>query len=138
MLNINYYRVIKGHQTAAEGFLLYQIKLLKIAAKKNCIKKHISGIFKYNFEADYRIWRESCKLTIFHLLPTISCCDKGSIWTIFLFIPLRKTKLQGNARNLIGEASTIAASTKLKVSVKGESVKVLSANTKPQLYIVPK
>ena len=56
-----------------------------------------------------------------------------------------KTKLKGNARNLICEENSIAdIINKLKVSVKGESDAVLSAklmsikqSSKTQLHIVP-
>ena len=51
--NVNYYRLTKGHQTAAEGFFLdLHTKLLKIAARKN-IKIELSNTLheKLNFDS---------------------------------------------------------------------------------------
>lgn len=150
ILNVNYNRLTLSHKTAAEGFFLdLKTKVLKIAALKNIQIKLPETLHEtVNLTTDNKTNTKMTQ-TLVEFLNTASKLITefdgksenlqsfiDSLQLVNLIkgihessaISLIKTKLKGNARNLISEESTIEEIiTKLKVTVKGESVHVLSA-----------
>lgn len=157
LFNVNYNRLTKSHQVAADAFFLdLTTKTFKLATRKGVIidlprsiHEHSVSIFKQlpkiptMNQTIVEFLNTASKLIIefdgksenlrsfidsLHLVESIKSTHEA------IAVSLIKTKLKGNARNLINNESTISEIiSKLNCSVKGESVEVLTAkimNTK--------
>lgn len=153
LLNVNYSRLTTNHKIAAEAFFNdIRYRLVNIAIKKGFDLKIPTTLHEtINFEQFPSLQEKDTKMaqTVVEFLNTASklitefdgkaenlgsfvdslkLVDliKGSHEAVA--ISLIKTKLKGNARNLINNENTITEIvTKLQKTVKGESVEVITA-----------
>ncbi|XP_017464486.1 PREDICTED: uncharacterized protein LOC108383115 [Rhagoletis zephyria] len=151
-LNVNYNRLTQGHKVAAETFFLdIREKLITVASRKGITIDIPTSLHE---EISFTPLQEIIQTptmtqtvvefinTATKLIPdfdgksenlrsfldalTLVDAIKGEHEAIA--ISLIKTKLKGNSRNLIDNENTIAEiSTKLRTTVKGESVEVVTA-----------
>lgn len=148
LFNVNYKRLTTAHQRAADAFFLdLTIRITKIATKKgidielpNTIHEHVNvEIYTENNmsqtvveflntasklipEFDGKSENLPSFIDSLNLVKAIQGTHESTA------VSLIKTKLKGTARNLISSENTInEIIQKLKTSVKGESVEVLTA-----------
>lgn len=151
LFNVNYNRLTKAHQAAAEAFFLdLKTRIFKIATKKDISIElpnslHESEPYTITFEPKHPnmpqtvvefLSTASKLITDFDgksenlrsFLDSLTLVDSIKETHESIAISLIKTKLKGTARNLISNETTIRdIIAKLQNSVKGESVEVLTA-----------
>lgn len=152
LVNVNYERLNNHHKTAADAFLLdIKEKLITVAARKGIkidlpASHHTKIEFPFSKELPHNTTMPQTAVeflnTASRLIPdfdgksenlrsftdSLELVDSLKDTHETIAVSLIKTKLRGHARNLINKETTIAQIIgKLKNSVKGESVDVISA-----------